>query len=286
MRRRPPGRFPHALLVSAGLHAALLGLAAVTGAGAEPAPRPRVFRVDIVSPPPNRAGEPAPAAPAAGTVAPEPEPEASQPPAGGPETVATEEPPAREEPEPGPSPVKAPTPPPVREKPRTAPTRRPDNPLERPRPGATPSTRRSDRPQETAKTAGAKQSEGPAAREAVAATGRNPDPNSPGGEGLAVRTEGAEFSDPAYLGNIIRQLRRYFRPPPGATSDEAEVHFWIARDGTVSDIRIKRSRGSFQFRAAAMEAVEQAGIAKAFGPLPRAYPGNRLPVAFTFEPAS
>jgi TonB family protein len=92
--------------------------------------------------------------------------------------------------------------------------------------------------------------------------------------------------DPAYLANIIRQLKRYFRPPPGAQSDVAEVRFWINRDGTVSDIAVGRSRGSFQFRAAAMEAVEQAGLAKSFGPLPRAYRGNRLPVSFTFEPES
>ncbi|HEX2095396.1 MAG TPA: TonB family protein, partial [Longimicrobiaceae bacterium] len=130
-----------------------------------------------------------------------------------------------------------------------------------------------------------KQSAGPSARDAVPATGRNPDPDSPGGEGLSVRTEGAEFVDPAYLANIIRQLHRYFRPPPGARTDEAVVQFWINRDGTVSNITVARSRGSFQFRAAAMEAVEQAGIARAFGPLPRAYPGNRLPVSFTFEPA-
>ncbi|MEW5929979.1 MAG: TonB C-terminal domain-containing protein, partial [Gemmatimonadota bacterium] len=131
-----------------------------------------------------------------------------------------------------------------------------------------------------------KKGEGPASRTPTPATGRNPDPESPGGEGLAVRTEGAEFVDPAYLANIIRQLKRYFRPPPGAQTDVAEVRFWINRDGTVSEIAVGRTRGSFQFRAAAMEAVEQAGLAKAFGPLPRAYRGNRLPVSFTFEPES
>jgi hypothetical protein len=31
--------------------------------------------------------------------------------------------------------------------------------------------------------------------------------------------------------------------------------------------------------------VEQAGLNKAFGPLPRAYPADRLPVSFYFRPA-
>ncbi|HEV2146482.1 MAG TPA: TonB family protein, partial [Longimicrobiaceae bacterium] len=150
----------------------------------------------------------------------------------------------------------------------------------------TPTPKRAERPQEAAQKDAPRKTEAPAARNPVPPKGRNPDPASVGGEGLAVRTEGAEFVDPAYLANIIRQLKRYFRPPPGSRTDEAEVQFWINRDGSVSDITIGKSRGSFQFRAAAMEAVEQAGLNKAFGPLPRAYRGNRLPVSFTFEPES
>ncbi|HEX8275772.1 MAG TPA: TonB C-terminal domain-containing protein [Longimicrobiaceae bacterium] len=288
MRRRArSGRFPLAVAASAGLHALALGLMWFSVSSAEPPPRGQVFRVDIVSPPPNQLGEPAPAPPAAGSTTPEPEPEAASPP------PAAEPEPAASEPEPAPAPAAVPAPPkraepkrPAPESPRT-PAPKAERTAEQPRSSAAnPSPRRSDRPQETAQKAGAKKGEGPASRNPTPATGRNPDPNSPGGEGLAVRTEGAEFVDPAYLANIIRQLKRYFRPPAGAQTDVAEVRFWINRDGTVSDIAVGRNRGSFQFRAAAMEAVEQAGLAKAFGPLPRAYRGNRLPVSFTFEPES
>lgn len=286
-RRASSGRFPLAVAASAGLHAAVLGLIWFSGASAEPPPRPRVFRVDIVSPPPNMAGEPSPVPPATETAAPEPEPEAAAPP-----PAPTPEPEARE-PAPSPEPAPRPAPPKQPEPKQPAPQSRPtpaprtERPAERSGASAeTPATKRAERPRETAQKAAPKQTEAPATRSPAPAAGRNPDPNSPGGEGLAVRTEGAEFVDPAYLANIIRQLKRYFRPPPGAQTDEAEVRFWINRDGTVSDIAVGKSRGSFQFRAAAMEAVEQAGLNKAFGPLPRAYRGNRLPVSFTFEPES
>lgn len=276
MRRRArSGRFSLAVAASAGLHALVLGLMWFSVSSAEPPPRAQVFRVDIVSPPPNQLGEPAPSPPAAGSTTPEPEPEAASPP------PAPEPEPAASEPEPAAVPA-----PPKKAEPRQ-PAPKAERPTEQPRSAATnPSPRRSDRPQETAQKAGAKKGDGPSSRNPTPATGRNPDPASPGGEGLAVRTEGAEFVDPAYLANIIRQLKRYFRPPAGAQTDVAEVRFWINRDGTVSDIAVGRNRGSFQFRAAAMEAVEQAGLARAFGPLPRAYRGNRLPVSFTFEPES
>jgi TonB family protein len=90
---------------------------------------------------------------------------------------------------------------------------------------------------------------------------------------------------PDYCANIIRQLYRYFRPPSGVSADQAEVFFYINRDGTVDDIRLLRSSGSYQFRIAAMEAVEQAGLNRAFGALPRSFEVDRLPVSFFFRPA-
>jgi TonB family protein len=108
---------------------------------------------------------------------------------------------------------------------------------------------------------------------------------SAGGEGLNVRTEGAEFVDAAYLENVVRTVRRYWRAPPGSRTEEAEVRFWIHRDGSVSGIEITRASGAFAFRASAMEAVEQAGIQRAFGPLPAAYRADRLAVSFYFRPA-
>lgn len=279
MRRRgPPRRFSLAVLASAGLHALVLGTVWYSVSNAGPPPRPKVFRVDIVSPPPTVAGEPTPTAPAPENAAPEPEPEpAAPPPAPTPEPVAAE---------PAPAPPKRPEPRRPAPESRPTPAPRSEKPPEQAKSPSTTTARRTERPQETAKQTGEKKTEAPAARNPVAPTGRNPDAASPGGEGLAVRTEGAEFVDPAYLANIIRQLKRYFRPPPGARTDEATVQFFIHRDGSVSGIAVAKSRGGFPFRAAAMEAVEQAGLNRAFGPLPNAYKGDRLPVSFTFEPES
>ncbi|HEV2150294.1 MAG TPA: hypothetical protein VGR37_23040, partial [Longimicrobiaceae bacterium] len=81
MRRRDPSRrFRLAVAASTGMHALVVGVVWLSVAGAEPPPRRQVFRVDIVSPPPNVAGEPAPTPPATETAAPEPEPEAAAPP--------------------------------------------------------------------------------------------------------------------------------------------------------------------------------------------------------------
>ncbi|MDB4948871.1 MAG: TonB protein [Gemmatimonadetes bacterium] len=116
------------------------------------------------------------------------------------------------------------------------------------------------------------------------ATGANPVASAAGGEGLNVRTEGADFVDRAYLENIIRQVRRYFRPPAGARTDRASVRFWIERDGGVSDISTVAGNGSFAFRSAAMEAVERAGRDGAFGRLPAGFPDDRLAITFDFTP--
>lgn len=99
-----------------------------------------------------------------------------------------------------------------------------------------------------------------------------------------MRTEGADFVDRAYLENIIRQVRRYFRPPAGARTDRASVRFWIERDGGVSDISTVAGNGSFAFRSAAMEAVERAGRDGAFGRLPAGFPDDRLAITFDFTP--
>jgi len=304
-RRGTSGRFPLAVAASAGLHALVLGLLWFSVSAAEPPPRPQVFKVDLVSPPPNVAGEPAPSPPATETAAPEPEPEAATPPpAPEPEPVVSEPEPSRaaepsrqpepkqpapKQPEPKQPAPKQPAPkqPAAKQpEPKQPAPKQPTPKTEPPKSPSTTSGRPTERPREAAQKEAPRNTTNPPTRNPVPATGRNPDANSPGGEGLTVRTEGAEFVDPAYLANIIRQLKRYFRPPPGARTDEAEVRFWINRDGSVSEIAIGKSRGSFQFRAAAMEAVEQAGLNKAFGPLPAAYRGNRLPVSFTFEPES
>jgi outer membrane biosynthesis protein TonB len=113
--------------------------------------------------------------------------------------------------------------------------------------------------------------------------GRDPRPSSAGGENLNVRQDGEEFPYPDYLENIVRQLHRMFRWG-GSANLEAEVVFYIQRDGTTGGIRLVRRSGNFQFDLQAHEAVDRAGRTGAFGPLPDGWQQDRLWVSFTFEP--
>ncbi|HEY0304496.1 MAG TPA: TonB C-terminal domain-containing protein [Longimicrobiales bacterium] len=116
------------------------------------------------------------------------------------------------------------------------------------------------------------------------AKGRNPDPKSlVGGEGLDVHMEGEEFPYPEYLENIITQLNRYFRWS-GAPNLETKLGFEIMRDGSVRRIRVIQKSGNINFDLEAVSAVEQAGKRGAFGPLPKGWVNDRLPVAFSFLP--
>lgn len=113
--------------------------------------------------------------------------------------------------------------------------------------------------------------------------GRDPDPASPGGENLAVQLDGEEFPFPEYLENIVLQLHRIFRWN-GSPNLEAEVVFYIQRDGGVGGLKIVRKSGNFQFDLQAHEAVDRAGRTGAFGPLPDDWQQDRLWIRFTFEP--
>lgn len=116
------------------------------------------------------------------------------------------------------------------------------------------------------------------------AKGRNPDTKAlVGGEGIDVHMAGEEFPYPAYLENIIYQLHRYFRWT-GAANLETKVGFEINRDGSVRNIRVLRKSGNINFDLEAISAIEQAGKRGAFGPLPKGWVPNRLPIAFSFLP--
>jgi outer membrane biosynthesis protein TonB len=177
---------------------------------------------------------------------------------GEPEPAAAPETPVLAEPEPEPQPV-APDPEPQPPEPET-PTPRP----EQPRPAtATPPPERSPDPEPV--------------------RGRDPVPSSSGGENLNVRQDGEEFPYPDYLENIVTQLHRMFRWS-GSANLEAEVVFYIQRDGSAGGIRLVRRSGNFQFDLQAHEAVDRAGRTGAFGPLPDGWQQDRLWVSFTFEP--
>jgi len=98
-----------------------------------------------------------------------------------------------------------------------------------------------------------------------------------------VRTEGIEFPYPAYLENIVRQVAKNFGDHRNATVS-AEVMFLIRRDGSVTSFRFLTRSGAYSFDLDAEGAVEAAGNARAFGPLPDGFGDDVLPVIFSFDP--
>ncbi|HEX8431199.1 MAG TPA: hypothetical protein VF625_07920, partial [Longimicrobium sp.] len=116
-----------------------------------------------------------------------------------------------------------------------------------------------------------------------AATGRNPDAGSAGGEGLSIRTRGVACPE-GYCTNVIRQVRRFFRAPEATAGSSGNVCFTLMRDGGVDDIEVERLRGPFQFRIALIEAVEQAGNRNAFGALPAGFDAESLRLCVLMSP--
>ncbi|HET8654871.1 MAG TPA: TonB C-terminal domain-containing protein [Longimicrobiaceae bacterium] len=263
--RRPQGRpLRWAIVTSVLLHGGVIALllAATTQSG-ERLPKMRVYAVDIVSPPPQAAGE-------------------YDPLPGGPAPAPVETKPAEPVTPPEPKPTTPPPPPAPAKEPSPAP-KATEKPAEKPapaKPAPKPATQKSS----------SKTSEKPSKSEtgtgkSTPSKGARPDASSPGGSGLDVHLKGVQCPSPDYCANIVEQLYRYFRPPAGATTDAAEVFFRINADGSVSDMKVVHSVGAFSFTAAALEAVEQAGLHKAFGRLPREFQLDQLPVQFFFRPA-
>lgn len=107
-----------------------------------------------------------------------------------------------------------------------------------------------------------------------------------GGQGTDVanvHSDGIAFPYPAYLNNIANQVILNFEKGnlPALSCD---VYFQIHRDGSVSGIEVRRRSGSTLFDIEARGAVEAAGRARAFGPLPEGFRDDVLPVIFTFTP--
>lgn len=114
------------------------------------------------------------------------------------------------------------------------------------------------------------------------AAGPDPQPVATGGENINVVRDGREFQYPEYLENIIRQMYRYSRWT-GPTNLEAEVVFYINRDGTIGGLQLVRRSGNFAFDAQAMRAAEEAGRNRAFGALPADWQRDRLWIQFEFK---
>jgi outer membrane biosynthesis protein TonB len=109
---------------------------------------------------------------------------------------------------------------------------------------------------------------------------------STGTDVATIKTPGLQFPYPEYLRNIVTQVYRNWDRGTGRQSNFAEVSFMILRDGSVRDIRFVTRSGSFSFDLGAQGAIEAAGNARSFGPLPDGWDADVLPVSFYFKPAS
>lgn len=106
---------------------------------------------------------------------------------------------------------------------------------------------------------------------------------STGGDVATVSTEGIEFPFPEYLQNIVSQVLQRWQRPLQSTPLEAEVAFFVHRDGSITDLRFVRRSGNFAFDLEAQGAVEEAGRYRAFGPLPTDWTSDVLFVRFYFS---
>ena len=172
------------------------------------------------------------------------------------------------QPAPAPPPTPAPPPPRAETNPRDMPA--PTKPKPTPKKAAAPAT------PTVAKKAAPKDEPQPKA---------GGGPTGGAGTDVAnVKIEGVEFTDPAYVNNIVRQIAVRFSPRnPGAL--RAEVFFIVRRDGSVGEFRFLTKSGVYAFDLEAQGAVEAAGSAKAFGALPSSYTNDFLPVIFSFDPS-
>lgn len=109
---------------------------------------------------------------------------------------------------------------------------------------------------------------------------------STGSDPGTVKVEGVTFPYPEYLRNIVAEVYRRWHRPLGDVALQAEVMFFVHRDGSISDLQFLKRSGSFAFDLEAEGAVEAAGNARAFGSLPGPYPADVLLVSFFFNPRS
>ena len=109
---------------------------------------------------------------------------------------------------------------------------------------------------------------------------------STGTDVATIKTPGLQFPFPEYLRNIVTQVYRNWDRESARQNSFAEISFLIFRDGTVRDIRFVTRSGSFSFDLGAQGAIEAAGNARSFGPLPDGWDADVLPVSFYFKPIS
>jgi periplasmic protein TonB len=117
----------------------------------------------------------------------------------------------------------------------------------------------------------------------------SPNSNAAPGTGTGpanIRTEGVEFPFPGYLRNLVSQVYRRWHPPSNNADLEAEMLFFVHRDGSITGLQFVRRSGAFAFDLEAQGAVEAAARAGTFGSLPQGFGPDVLPVSFFFSPRS
>ena len=106
---------------------------------------------------------------------------------------------------------------------------------------------------------------------------------STGNDVATVSTEGVAFPFPEYLSNIVSQVMRRWQRPLRSTPLEAEVSFFVHRDGSITGQQLIHHSGDYSFDLEAQGAVEAAGNDRAFGPLPAGWTSDVLFVRFYFS---
>lgn len=107
---------------------------------------------------------------------------------------------------------------------------------------------------------------------------------STGSDVANVISPGVAFPFPEYLRQVVNEIYKRWQRPAGMQNLKTQVEFVILRDGTVQGIRIVNRSRNYSFDLGAQGAVEAAGNARAFGPLPEGFRGEALAVAFWFMP--
>ena len=106
---------------------------------------------------------------------------------------------------------------------------------------------------------------------------------STGNDVATVSTEGVTFPYPEYLQNLVQQVLRRWQRPEQSTPLEAEVSFFVHRDGSVTGLQLIHRSGNYAFDLEAQGAIEEAGRFRVFGVLPDGWTSDVLFVRFYFS---
>jgi len=106
---------------------------------------------------------------------------------------------------------------------------------------------------------------------------------STGNDVATVSTEGVPFPFPVYLQNLVSQVLRIWKRPEQSTPLEAEVSFFVHRDGSVTGLQLIRRSSDYAFDLEALGSIEEAGRRRAFGELPDGWTADVLFVRFYFS---